>query len=169
MDFEKPDGPEDWLAAISVALLITAIISLPVVGGVMWLWIGTPTWSLAVAVALILAFSIVLVFSPAPEDEDEELDNLRWKRVDRPKDFVGWARLIGGMLLVWLGLGWFVNGLVLGVILDAGDTAKGIAAIIMLPLAVVVDGFDLVDTGAGKEVVRENPSSSAVKYHSIER
>lgn len=160
MQFEKPEDAEDWLARITVILLVTAIISLPIVGGVMWLLIDAPTWSLAVAVAVILVLTTMLAFAPDAEESEPEPDNSYWKRADRPTSVVGWAKRIGMIWLTWSGMGVVVNILILGLVFDASDTVKGIAAILLLPLAILVETFDLVEDDPEQPERRDRQSTT---------
>jgi len=76
MEFEKPDGPEDLLAAITVALLFTAVAAGVIVGAVMWLLLDAPTWSLIAVTAVIFAFMLAMAFSPMDEDEEEAAEEV---------------------------------------------------------------------------------------------
>ena len=162
MQFEKPEDAEDWLARISVALLITGIFCVPIVGGVLWLWLDAPTWALAATFAIIFAASLTLVFSPdVDEDEVQADDNLRWKRVERPTNLAGWGKRIGMILLTWWGMGVIVNVIVLGFIFDASDTAKAIASVVLIPLAVLVETFDVVEIDPDPQEMRDRHSSTS--------
>lgn len=162
MEFEKPEDAEDWLARISVALLITAIFCVPIVGGVLWLWLDAPTWALIATSAIVFVASLTLVFSPEADENDVQADdNLRWTRVASPTTLPGWGKRIGMILLTWWGLGVVVNVVVLGLIFDASDTAKAIASIVLIPLAVLLEAFDLVEIDPDPQEKGERHSSTS--------
>lgn len=95
IQFEKPDSPEEWLARITVALLITALVAGVIVGAVMWLLLDAPAWSLAVATVFIFTLMLVLAFSPEDESTDEENENGISRRWGQAGKAVGTFWLLG--------------------------------------------------------------------------
>lgn len=104
MQFEKPDGPEDFLARITVALLITAVVGAVIVGGIMWLLLDAPSWSLAAAVAIIFAGTLALAFSPMDEEEEPPPAKEPRKKfgLSGPRGKYGrWGQLGGFLSAIW--------------------------------------------------------------------
>jgi hypothetical protein len=57
-------------------------------------------------------------------------------------------------------MGVVVNILILGLVFDASDTVKGIAAILLLPLAILVETFDLVEDDPEQPERRDRQSTT---------
>ncbi len=145
MEWEKPEDAEEWQAALVVILLVTAGIAVPVVGGVMFLLLGAPTWILAASVLLILAATTWLVFTPETElDEDDDDDEFRWVRV-RPRGAAGWLKFAGMTFCAWVGLSVLVNFLILDLVFGVGESTRGIVAFALLPFAILIEMYDVVE------------------------
>jgi putative flippase GtrA len=178
MQFEKPDSPEDLLARITVALLLTAVATGVIVGAVMWLLLDAPTWSLIAATAIIFALTLVLAFSPMDDDEDEtEVEEA--PRVELPRREFGLAGP-RGQFGRWGQFGGFLAGiyglnLVSWVLFELLWTAPLWVRPAWFVLSIVIS-FLMEYTTLGDETEYEpadspatNADSSAVGYHSINR
>lgn len=160
IELEKPEIAEDWLAAIAVAMVLTAAVAIPIVGIVMFWLLDTPTWSLVTAVAVIAACFLLLVLLPEndeeAEDETTESDEKsRWVVV-RPEGAKGWAKHVGSILLGWTGASILINNLILDQVFGVGVTTNAIVAIALLLVAILVETFDL------EEVERSEDGSAAL-------
>lgn len=135
MEWEKPEDAEDLLARVTVILLLTAVIAGVLVGGVMYLLFDAPVWGLAVGVVVIAACITRLAFAPEVEVPEEIKP---WER-QRPVGTWGWLKFGGSAFAAWFGLCLIVNKVILDLLLGASDSAQGITALVMLPLAIVLE------------------------------
>lgn len=103
----------------------------------MFALLDAPKWSLVAATTVILIIVAWLAFAPEFEDEDEPLT---WEQ-KRPVDLNGWLRFAGEAFLAWLAIGMLVNRLILGAWLDASNTVQAIAAVVLIPLSVLLEFF----------------------------
>lgn len=137
MRWDKPEDATDWLARFIVIISLTAVIGGVVVGGVMYLLFDAGVWSLAGAVAIIFLLLTWIGFK-AEGEEEPEVET--WAQ-RRPAGTTDWFKFTGQALIAWFGLGVIVNKLILGLLLDASDTAQAIAALVLLPLAFVLEFY----------------------------
>jgi len=157
MDWDKPDSPEDWLARLTVIPVLTLAISGVLVGVVMHLILGAPTWSLVVGVLVVAACLTWLAFSPDFEESDEIVSWVQ-KRPDGP---AGWFKFAGQAIAAWGGLCLIVNRVILDELVGASTTTQVIVAASMLPLAFAGE-FLLgeAEEGSAPEAAAEHPDES---------